>query len=84
RPEGALLIEAPMTFQPSSPDENYDGRHDLYHRRAAFRNCRELQLPTLPVLIRQSAALFCQLPQHPSGSVHRVGQRSCPRTATYT
>ena len=50
-----------MTGQLSSPDENYDRRHDLYHRRATFRNIRELDLTTLPVLIRYGAALFFQL-----------------------
>ena len=47
-----------MTGQLSSPDENYDRRHDLYHRRATFRNSRELDLTNLPVLIRYGAALF--------------------------
>ena len=68
-----------MTGQMSSPDENYDRRHDLYHRRATFRNIRELDLTTLPVPIRYGAALFFQLSPKPVNLTPCLWQRPSRR-----
>jgi len=55
------LTYTPAAGKHTFTAENYDRHRDLYHWHAVFRDNRRLNLPALPVLVRQSTAFLCYI-----------------------